>query len=111
MATNGSHRTIFHISNYILERVMEKSACDQILINNDFYETLHAGWHTAQNHPIALLRAENRVRAPWIAQEIATRIGSNARVLDIGCGGGLLSNYLAKEGHEVTGIDISQNSL
>lgn len=90
---------------------MEKSTGDQVLINNDFYETLHEGWHTAQDHPIALLRAENAVRTPWIAEEIGKRFNSKVNVLDIGCGGGLLTNYLAKLGHDVSGIDISQNSL
>ncbi len=32
-------------------------------------------------------------------------------MLDIGCGGGFLSNHLAKEGFDVTGIDASQASL
>ncbi|MBA2728966.1 MAG: 3-demethylubiquinone-9 3-O-methyltransferase [Parachlamydiaceae bacterium] len=90
---------------------MEKPARDQVLINNDFYETLHDGWHTAQDHPIALLRAENAVRTPWIADEIGKRFDGGVDVLDIGCGGGLLTNYLAKKGQNVTGIDISQSSI
>jgi 2-polyprenyl-6-hydroxyphenyl methylase/3-demethylubiquinone-9 3-methyltransferase len=90
---------------------MEKSARDQVLINNDFYETLNDGWHTAEDHPIALLRAENAVRTPWIAEEIEKRFNKTVNVLDIGCGGGLLTNHLAKVGHDVTGIDISQSSI
>jgi 2-polyprenyl-6-hydroxyphenyl methylase/3-demethylubiquinone-9 3-methyltransferase len=35
----------------------------------------------------------------------------SAQVLDIGCGGGFLSNELAKKGFAVTGIDLSTNSL
>ncbi|MCK5032853.1 MAG: 3-demethylubiquinone-9 3-O-methyltransferase [Calditrichia bacterium] len=35
----------------------------------------------------------------------------NLRILDIGCGGGLLSEEFAKKGAKVTGIDISEKSL
>ena len=85
---------------------MEKQASHQT-INNDFYEELHEGWYTASDHPIALLRAENRVRIPWIIQEM----GKNQTVLDIGCGAGMLTNALAQEGHRVFGIDLSSSSL
>jgi 2-polyprenyl-6-hydroxyphenyl methylase/3-demethylubiquinone-9 3-methyltransferase len=90
---------------------MEQMSRPEAVINNDFYETLHDLWYTSQDHPIALLRAENAIRAPWVASEIAKQIGDRSRILDVGCGGGLLSNFLALEGHDVTGIDISQSSL
>ena len=80
-------------------------------INNDFYDELGRGWIDRFDHPVALLRAENALRAPWIAEEIKERIGSCASVLDIGCGAGFLANYLAREGHEVTGVDLSLPSL
>jgi len=76
-------------------------------INNDFYEELAERWYTDSNHPIALLRAENAVRVPWVIQEI----GQNKTVLDIGCGAGILTNALAKAGHQVFGIDLSPSSL
>lgn len=37
--------------------------------------------------------------------------GAQARVLDVGCGAGFLSNHLAREGFDVTGVDASQTSL
>lgn len=76
-------------------------------INNDFYEELAEQWYTASDHPIALLRAENAIRVPWIIQEI----GQNKTVLDIGCGAGILTNALANVGHRVFGIDLSSSSL
>lgn len=76
-------------------------------INNDFYDELAEKWYTATDHPIALLRAENAVRIPWILQEI----GSNKTVLDIGCGAGFLTNALGQAGHQVFGIDLSPSSL
>lgn len=89
---------------------MEKQA-GTASINNAFYDELHDNWYTASNHPIALLRAENQVRNPWIAAEIRKRFKSNITLLDVGCGAGLLTNALALEGHSVTGIDLSEKSL
>lgn len=80
-------------------------------INNAFYEDLGEGWYEDTSHPIALLRAENAIRNPWIAQKINTLLGPSQKVLDIGCGAGFLSNFLAKEKHQVTGIDLSAKSL
>lgn len=76
-------------------------------INNDFYEELSEQWYTAWDHPIALLRAENALRIPWIISQI----GKKRIVLDIGCGAGMLTNALAKAGHKVFGVDLSQESL
>jgi 2-polyprenyl-6-hydroxyphenyl methylase / 3-demethylubiquinone-9 3-methyltransferase len=76
-------------------------------VNNDFYNDLGEKWETALDHPIALLRAENRLRNPWIA----SKLPSPCTVLDLGCGAGFLTNELAKLGHRVTGVDLSENSL
>lgn len=76
-------------------------------INNDFYDELGDGWYSEINHPIALLRAENAVRIPWVAKNLSPQ----SSLLDIGCGGGILTNAIAKLGHKVTGIDVSEKSL
>jgi 2-polyprenyl-6-hydroxyphenyl methylase / 3-demethylubiquinone-9 3-methyltransferase len=81
-------------------------------VNNELYHTYGERWYTAADDPVALLRAEGRVRNPWIVSEIQTRLGSGpARILDVGCGAGFLSNDLARHGHRVTGIDFSRDSL
>lgn len=85
--------------------------CRRKVINNDFYDDLGSMWIEANDHPIALLRAENKLRVPWISSVIDANFPQGAKVLDIGCGAGFLTNALAKNGHVVTGIDLSEKSL
>lgn len=80
-------------------------------VNNSFYEAYGDRWYTAYDDPIALLRAENKVKFPWIVQHMNTHLPADASVLDIGCGGGFLSNDLARAGFKVTGVDLSKESL
>ena len=81
-------------------------------VNNTWYAELGARWYAAEDTPIALLRAESRHRNPWIADEIARAFDhAPCRVLDLGCGGGFLSNYLAERGHAVTGVDTTAENL
>lgn len=46
----------------------------------------------------------NPVRAAWVAERATLR---GARAADIGCGGGLLSEALARAGADVVGIDLA----
>lgn len=55
------------------------------------------------------LHAINPLRLEWI-QECAGSLAGKA-VLDVGCGGGILSEAMAKSGAEVTGIDLADKSL
>lgn len=80
-------------------------------VDNSIYETYGERWYTAYDDPIALLRAENKVKLPWILERIKKEMSGDCKVLDVGCGGGFLSNELAKAGHEVTGVDLSAESL
>jgi 2-polyprenyl-6-hydroxyphenyl methylase/3-demethylubiquinone-9 3-methyltransferase len=50
----------------------------------------------------------NPLRLEWIARH-ATLQG--AKVLDVGCGGGILAEAMARRGAQVTGIDLSENAL
>lgn len=54
------------------------------------------------------LHTINPLRTKFIMDNIAT---PNPRILDVGCGGGILSEALAKTGAQVTGIDLSLASL
>ncbi|PXV56168.1 3-demethylubiquinone-9 3-methyltransferase [Dyella jiangningensis] len=50
----------------------------------------------------------NPVRASYVADRVNLR---GARVADVGCGGGLLSEALAKAGARVTGIDLGEKVI
>ena len=80
-------------------------------VNNAYYDTLEEKWYQACDHPIALLRAENALRVPWIIEKIRSRVQQKCKFLDIGCGAGFLCNPMAAVGHEVVGIDLSPSSL
>jgi 2-polyprenyl-6-hydroxyphenyl methylase/3-demethylubiquinone-9 3-methyltransferase len=81
-------------------------------VNNAIYEDLGACWYEAEDNPVALLRAESRLRNPWVAEQIASGLGTGRRrVLDVGCGAGFLSNYLGEKGHLVTGFDAASDAL
>jgi 2-polyprenyl-6-hydroxyphenyl methylase/3-demethylubiquinone-9 3-methyltransferase len=81
-------------------------------INNAIYDELGERWYTATDDPVALLRAESRLRTAWVITELREHFGeSPLAILDVACGGGFLSNPLATAGHHVTGIDLSEDSL
>jgi len=50
----------------------------------------------------------NPLRLDWIAK-LAPLAG--AKALDVGCGGGILSDAMARQGAQVTGIDLSTKAL
>ena len=61
-----------------------------------------------QNGPMKPLHQMNPLRVDYINQHHAI---TNQRILDIGCGGGILSEQLARQGAMVTGIDMSSDAL
>lgn len=76
-------------------------------VDNSIYETYGDKWYTADDDPVALLRAENKIKTPWIVE----RLKSQSKILDVGCGAGFLTNELALASHKVTGVDLSGESL
>jgi 2-polyprenyl-6-hydroxyphenyl methylase/3-demethylubiquinone-9 3-methyltransferase len=50
----------------------------------------------------------NPLRLDWIAQHARLE---GAAVLDVGCGGGILTEAMARRGARVTGIDLSDKAL
>ena len=51
----------------------------------------------------------NPLRVQWIAEQANGLFGK--RICDVGCGGGILSESMAKMGANVTGIDMSSDAL
>ncbi len=71
-----------------------------------FGELAHRWWDP--NSEFKPLHDINPLRIDWIDQAVALK-GKN--VLDVGCGGGLLSEGMAARGASVTGIDLSEKPL
>lgn len=71
-----------------------------------FGELAHRWWDA--NSEFRPLHDINPARIGWIDQHAALR---GKRALDIGCGGGLVSEGLAACGAQVTGIDLSPKAL
>jgi 2-polyprenyl-6-hydroxyphenyl methylase / 3-demethylubiquinone-9 3-methyltransferase len=71
-----------------------------------FSQLAHRWWDP--NSEFKPLHEINPLRLNWI-DEKAGLLGK--RVLDVGCGGGILSEAMAARGGEVTGIDLSDRAL
>ena len=73
----------------------------------DKFDELAQRWWDA-NGPQKALHALNPVRLGYVAQRVPLM---GVAALDVGCGGGLLSEALAKAGANVTAIDLAPNLL
>jgi 2-polyprenyl-6-hydroxyphenyl methylase/3-demethylubiquinone-9 3-methyltransferase len=71
-----------------------------------FSQLAHRWWDP--NSEFKPLHAINPLRLEWIDQHAGL---SGKKILDIGCGGGILSESMAQRGAEVTGIDLSEKAL
>ena len=67
-----------------------------------------AGRFWDEHGPFRPLHQLNPVRMRFITERCVT---AGARALDVGCGGGLVSEALARAGAEVTGIDLAAGMI
>ncbi len=74
----------------------------------DKFSALASRWWDPESE-FKPLHAINPLRLEWI-QECAGSLAGR-KVLDVGCGGGILSEAMARSGAEVTGIDLAEKSL
>ncbi|WP_281719314.1 bifunctional 2-polyprenyl-6-hydroxyphenol methylase/3-demethylubiquinol 3-O-methyltransferase UbiG [Pandoraea apista] len=73
---------------------------------NKFSELAHRWWDP--HSEFKPLHEINPLRLDWIEQHVPLQ---GKRVLDIGCGGGILSESMARQGARVKGIDLSKKAL
>jgi 2-polyprenyl-6-hydroxyphenyl methylase/3-demethylubiquinone-9 3-methyltransferase len=71
-----------------------------------FSELAHRWWDTESE--FRPLHQINPLRLDWIDKHIPLK---GRRVLDIGCGGGILSDSMARRGAQVLGIDLADKAL
>jgi 2-polyprenyl-6-hydroxyphenyl methylase/3-demethylubiquinone-9 3-methyltransferase len=82
-------------------------------VDNRLYDDLAESWWNEAGF-LHLLRAFNPARFGYLRRVIVEDLGlepRGRRTLDVGCGGGLLAEELARLGCHVTGIDPSERSL
>lgn len=84
-----------------------------------YFERLAHRWWDAEG-PFWPLHRLNAFRVDYIRQRLAAALGRDAslerpfaglRLLDIGCGGGILSESMARLGAQVTGIEITAKNV
>lgn len=56
-------------------------------------------------------RIADQKRLKFISDAVKKRVGENGRVLDVGCGNGIISMHLGQQGFNVTGIDVSEKTI
>jgi len=71
-----------------------------------FSELAHRWWDP--DSEFRPLHRINPLRLQWIQSYVAL---SGLRVLDVGCGGGILSDAMARQGASVVGIDLASKAL
>ena len=84
-----------------------------------YYERLAHTWWDRQG-PLWPIHTLNTLRVRYLKRQITGHFGiarrsgkplSGLRILDIGCGGGILSEALARLGADVTGVDVAKRNI
>jgi 2-polyprenyl-6-hydroxyphenyl methylase/3-demethylubiquinone-9 3-methyltransferase len=82
-------------------------------VDNAVYERDADKWRDP-DHFLSVLAAAAAPRAEYAHRVVAARIGGHVaglQLLDVGCGGGLVAEELARRGYRVSGVDPSPQSI
>jgi ubiquinone biosynthesis O-methyltransferase len=83
-------------------------------VDNQYYDRESSDWWSGTDNPLMIIRyMMNPVRFSYVLRHLVAQSYDyrHKRVLDIGCGGGFLTEEIAKYGFETTGLDPSAPSL
>ncbi|NOL50225.1 bifunctional 2-polyprenyl-6-hydroxyphenol methylase/3-demethylubiquinol 3-O-methyltransferase UbiG [Pelistega europaea] len=75
----------------------------------DKFSALASKWWDPESE-FKPLHEINPLRLQWIEEQVGGSL-QGLRILDIGCGGGILAESMARKGAIVTGIDLAAESL
>lgn len=81
------------------------------VINNEIYNQMSDGWWQADSFLNILETGIHPIRSHYIKASLKKFDKKNTTLLDIGCGGGIITEDMAEQGFTVSGIDISAASL
>lgn len=76
------------------------------MVKDNEYNRVDDFWWSTKNNP---LQQMNPVRFSYFSKAIGELKG--LKILDLGCGGGLLAEEFAKKDANITGIDIAENAV
>jgi ubiquinone biosynthesis O-methyltransferase len=83
-------------------------------VDNEYYDREATDWWSGTDNPLMIIRyMMNPVRFSYVLRHLVAQSYDYRykRVLDIGCGGGFLTEEIAKYGFETTGLDPSSPTL
>ncbi len=71
-----------------------------------FNKHAYMWWDT--EGPLKTLHQINPIRLKWIQSHVDLQ---NKHILDVGCGGGILSDSMARQGAKILGIDVANEAI
>src|SRR5207253_4021841 len=113
----GCNRAV--LEGFMASRAKPKAGSTVDQAEVDRFSAMAAGWWDPRGK-MAPLHKFNPVRLGYIRDQAAEKFGRDPkklgclkglRVLDIGCGGGILSEPLARLGASMVGVDPSEKNI
>ena len=80
-------------------------------MNKDPKDIVREGYNKIALAYDAWSRPDSEVSNEQEFDEFLSHLESGSHILDVGCGSGVVTQYLIQKGHHVTGIDISRRMV